>query len=152
MVWLLLFHWLRLSVFTNSTGTSRLTTWTLCRMVCIVKFGSHPTLLSIIHRTPPATSPGCTTSARHLCHQWTLPMISKIISLFIVVQLILTFHLMISMTLMTMSNGKTKPTMMLHGAQNGIQLTSSSPLMEPMLPTPLPLNLQFTPLVVMDQD
>ena len=79
-------------------------------------------------------------------------MISIIITLFIVVQLILTFHLMTSMTLMTMSIKKTKTTMMLHGVQTGKQLNSSSLLMELMPPTPLPLNLQFMLLAVKDKD
>jgi len=142
-VWLLLFHWPRHSIFTNSTGMSRLTTSILCKSTLRVRFGSHPISLSTTHKTPQATSPGWTMSASNTCHNLTKLMrfIPKLV--YTVVQLILTCHLKTSGALMTKLNGLMKKTLMLNGVQPGIQLTSSSLKMEPMPPTPQLLDVQF---------
>jgi len=146
MVWLQLFHWPKLLTFTiNSTGTFRLTTWILYKTALWVKFGSHQTLLLMIKETLLATLPGWTMYVSNTCLLLTRQIQLTMIKHSTVVQLILTCHLIASMTLMPTLNILTLILSMqiANSVQIGIQLTSLSLSMEPTLPTPQLLNPQF---------
>ena len=145
MVWLQLFHWPKLSIFTNSTGTFRLTTWINYKTALWVKFGSHQTLLSMTQETLLATSHGWTMSVSNTCQLLTILIQLPIIKHSTVVQLILTRHLIVSMTLMPTLNILTFmiSKKIANSVQIGIQLTSLSLSTEPTLPTPQLLSPQF---------
>lgn len=154
-VWLQLFHCRRQSISTSSTGMSRLTTLLLWLKTCTVKFGSHPTLLSMIQETPPATSPGWTTSASNFSGQIiTIPLLKNEHTLLnsIVAQLILTCQVKTSKALMTMPNMKILITRNKNLAQLGSMLTSKSLWTEQMQPTNQPLHHQYILQAVKDQD